>query len=498
MSKIPFKKTFPIMLASTLAMTSPLFAQEVMSKSDIPTITIYQGGIALVAESRELELSNQQEQLFLPNVAPETLMESLMIALSPKDARNPTPRITEKKLNLNLLSPASLIQYSVGKSVKVITSYNGKEKTEEATILSNNGGLLLQYKDRVELDLPKDARLAFTEIPAGLNTTPVLSVILKDLPDANAQYRADLNYLTRGISWNADYIAKLNDETKTLQLEGWATLNNQSGMNYPDFNIQLVAGELNILTAHAPRVRTEMLMKSSAAMDMQAFSAGATAMGDYHLYKIPYRATLNQQEQTQFSLFNNAGIPFTKRYTFDNMSPTQRISVNQARQNANISIHFTNNDASQLGFPLPEGIVRLYQTPTDNSEGTAFLGEDRMRATPNKQPVVLNTGNAFDLTLQRKQTQFAMINEDEWEVSYTLTLNNAKDEVATTIVKEGFYPSSNTNWEITESSQKPLIQSDTAIWSLDIPAKGQAKISYSVRYTLFQEESKPAPVRGQK
>ena len=63
-----------------------------------------------------------------------------------------------------------------------------------------------------------DSRLAFTEIPAGLNTTPVLSVILKDLPDANAQYRADLNYLTRGISWNADYIAKLNDETKTLQL----------------------------------------------------------------------------------------------------------------------------------------------------------------------------------------------------------------------------------------------------------------------------------------
>src|SRR5699024_4763710 len=101
----------------------------------------------------------------------------------------------------------------------VISSFNGREKQEKASILSNNGGLLLQYKDRIELNLPENARLAFKTIPDGLNNTPVLSVILKNLPETVTQYRADLSYLTRGISWNADYIAKLDDETKTLKLE---------------------------------------------------------------------------------------------------------------------------------------------------------------------------------------------------------------------------------------------------------------------------------------
>ncbi|UNM95339.1 DUF4139 domain-containing protein [Ignatzschineria rhizosphaerae] len=484
---IPFKKELPIILASTLAMTSPLFANDQpLETVENPTITIYQGGVALITEARNFELNNELRQLFLPNVAPETMMESLMISFTPKEKDQPVPVITEKKLNRNLLSPQAMIQYSVGEEVTVITSNSGREKQEKATIISNNGGLLLQYKDRIELDLPENARLAFKTIPAGLNNTPVLSVILKNLPENRALYRADLSYLTRGLSWNTDYIAKLDEASKTLKLEGWATLNNNSGMDYQDYKINLIAGDLNIVSRAVPQLR-----KAGAAMalDMnyEAAPIAATSLGDYHLYKIPDTSTLNDKEQTQISLFQKDAIPFTKNYTFANNSPNYRMGQSPAFQNAMVTVHFKNDETSQLGFPLPDGVIRLYQ---QEDTQTTFIGEDHIPATPNKQEVILNTGSAFDITMKREQTQFAMVNEDEWEISYKLTVSNAKKEAAHTFVKESFYPNNDTNWQIINQSKPPKIVGDTAIWELEIPAESNKIITYNVRYTIFNDEKK--------
>src|SRR5699024_3292527 len=132
---IPFKKELPIILASTLALTAPLMATEKpVENLNRSTITIYQGGVALVTEVRDFELNRDQRQLFLPNVAPETMMESLMISFQPKENDKLTPIVTEKKLNRNLLSPQAMIEYSVGEEVTVISSFNGREKQEKASI----------------------------------------------------------------------------------------------------------------------------------------------------------------------------------------------------------------------------------------------------------------------------------------------------------------------------------------------------------------------------
>ena len=492
--KIPFKKELPILLVSSLALTSPLFAAKTNTDiSEQPVISIYQGGIALVAESRDFQLSDAQKQLFLPNVAPETIMESLMISFIPENSKNAVPHITEKKLNRNLLSPNALIDYSVGSDVNVITSINGKEKTETAKILSSNGGILLQYKDRVEAGLPADARLSFTHIPEGLNTTPVLSVIMTNLPNTPSAYRADLNYLTRGISWNADYIAKIDDDHKRLRLEGWATLNNMSGMDYKDFKINLIAGEVNLVRQNAPRMMAELKMMSADAMPRGAGgNIMPSSLGDYHLYAIPNTSTLSNQEQTQIALFTKEGIPFTKNYAFNNISSTNREASSDQLQNASATIEFMNNEDSFLGIPLPEGVVRLYQ---HSDKGTSFLGEDSIPATPVKQNIVLNTGKAFDVTLKRAQSQYSIVNPDEWEVSYQLTLNNAKDEAVKTTVEESFYPGQNTNWALIKQSRDAKIVNDTAVWELEIPAKSSKTISYTVRYTIFKEPSDTAPIK---
>lgn len=481
MTKIPFKK-LPIVLASSLVLSATAYANENTKQS--PMITIYQGNIALIAESRDFQLDAQNSQLFLPNVSPETLTESLMISFTPVDTKNPTPKVIEKKLNRNLLSPSAMLDYSVGKTVNVITNNNGKEKVETATILSNNGGLLLQYKDHIELGLPDNARLSFTSVPEGLNTTPVLSVILKSLPEETSDYRADLNYLTRGISWNADYIAKLDDATKSLKLEGWANIQNSSGMDYKAFKINLVAGDLNIVDSPQFAPKQMNLMRASIAPEMDG-GAMPEAMGDYHLYSIPETSTLSNNEQTQISLFTVDSIPYTTTYTFDNYSETQRLTNNDRPQNASVSIKFKNDKDANLGFALPEGVIRVYQ---DENTGTMFMGSDRVPATPNNESVTINTGKAFDITMKRTQSKFAVVNADEWEVSYTLTLQNEKAEAVSTQVKESFYPGSKTNWEIISQSEKSTINNDVAIWNIEVPANSRQELSYTVRYTIFKDD----------
>lgn len=484
---IPFKKTLPIIMSTTLVMASPLCAAEKTPEPiDHSVITIYQGGLALITENREIELNAEQHSLFLPDVAPETIIESLMIRFTPDDASTPTPIVTEKKLNRNQLSPQTMIQHSVGKEVMVISSFNGREKEEKATILSDNGGLLLQYKDRIELDLPENARLAFKDIPAGLNTTPVLSITLKDLPQKKSRYHAHLNYLTHGVTWNADYIAQLDDASKTLALKGWATLNNNSGIDYQNIKINLIAGDLNIVNPPVPQMRKTM-MAMAADMSYESAPINTTTLGDYHLYPIADATTLQNNTQTQLSLFHKTGIPFTKSYQFENNSPHYRTHLDAALEHAKVTLHVQNDEASQLGFALPNGTIRLYQHDEDL---TTFIGEDRLPATPNQQSIALNIGKAFDITLKRAQTKFTLVNEDEWEISYRLTAHNGTKEPVITTIQENFFPNNEINWEIIAQNHPAKIVDSTASWEVEIPAESEKSITYTIRYTNFNGENR--------
>src|SRR5207248_11669629 len=62
-----------------------------------------------------------------------------------------------------------------------------------------------------------------------------------------AAQRANLEraYLTRGLSWSADYVATAAPEGGRLALECWATVTNRTGADYPSARVSLVAGTPN-------------------------------------------------------------------------------------------------------------------------------------------------------------------------------------------------------------------------------------------------------------
>ncbi len=54
-----------------------------------------------------------------------------------------------------------------------------------------------------------------------------------------------VTYLTNGLSWQADYVLLLNEDSTAFDLNGWVTLDNRSGASYEDAMLKLVAGDIN-------------------------------------------------------------------------------------------------------------------------------------------------------------------------------------------------------------------------------------------------------------
>lgn len=94
----------------------------------------------------------------------------------------------------------------------------------------------------------------------------------------------ELSYLTNGLTWRADYVAELNDAEDALNLNGWVTLTNTSGIAYNNADIQFVAGAVN--RVRPPAVPRPMMLKARNMAVMESAAAGDAMIEeqlmDYH------------------------------------------------------------------------------------------------------------------------------------------------------------------------------------------------------------------------
>src|SRR5258708_12761991 len=69
-----------------------------------------------------------------------------------------------------------------------------------------------------------------------------------------------------------------------------------------------------------------------------------------------------------------------------------------------VFVQFENRESSRLGMPMPKGVVRVYKK--DSAGNAQFIGEDSIDHTPKNEKVRLKLGDAFDVTADKKQTDF--------------------------------------------------------------------------------------------
>ncbi|MCL2872331.1 MAG: DUF4139 domain-containing protein [Betaproteobacteria bacterium] len=435
-------------------------------------VTIYNESLALIREEREVNLNAGRNLLALREVSGQMKPETASL----RSLSGAKLELLEQNFDFDLLTPQKLLDKYVGKTVTVVR-YNdtaNKETREDAKVLANNSGVVLKYADRIETGLPDNARIVYEGVPETLRDRPTLVVDLDS--DKGGAQRAELSYLTGGLSWKADYVASLADDEKTLDLAGWVTLTNKSGAAYENAKLQLVAGDVN-------RVQEKPVAFDARRAEAMAPAAPAPMMREqlfeYHLYTLGRPTTLRDQQTKQVALLSAAHVPVNKEYRMEGADywyySESKTPEQGDKRSVEVFIEFTNKDGD-LGQPLPKGTVRVYKK--DKEGRPLFIGEDKIDHTPKNEKVRMKLGKAFDVTGNWKRTDFSRISKRVFEQEITIELSNAKDTPVTVRVVEPI-PGS---WTMLKENHPHLKSTaSSAMWDVPVPADGKSELKYRIR-----------------
>ena len=147
----------------------------------------------------------------------------------------------------------------------------------------------------------------------------------------------------------------------------------------------------------------------------------------------------------------------------------------------NVRAEIRNATANHLGMPLPAGRIRLYRR--DTSGQMEFIGEGTIPHTPTDETVKVPVGSAFDVTGERKQTDFHVDTRAHTiDETYEITVKNQKTAPVNVTVVE--HMNRAVNWQITEQSTKFNKRDSTTLeFPVTVPPAGQTKVTYTVHYT---------------
>lgn len=437
-------------------------------------VTIYNEDLALVKDSRKLNLSNGLSALSFRDVSAQIKPETALLrSLQP----NSSLQVLEQNFDFDLLTPQKLLEKYVGQQVTIIRTNptTGAETEEAATVLSAQDGVVLRIGNRIETGIP--GRIAYPSVPGKLKDRPTLTTQVQY--KGGEQSSLELSYLTGGLQWKADYVAELSSKEDAIDLSGWVTLTNTSGTAYPNAKVQLVAGDVNRVRE---AIRPKTMMMRAEAMVADAAMPSEQGLLEYHLYTLPRATTIAENQTKQVALLSAQHIPARKELVLTGADYYYQGQYRdmEKKQKVQVFVEFENKESSKLGLPLPKGTMRVYKKDND---GTAqFVGEDQIDHTPKNDTVRLKLGNAFDVTADRVQTDFKNLSKPNqsqvYESAYAITLHNAKKEAVTVTVQEPL----NGDWKIlNESQQHKKTSAHQASWQVNVPAEGDVTLKYRVQ-----------------
>ncbi len=244
--------------ALALLLAAPANAQQVEEGPGGPdrvSLTVYNQNIALVEDVRNLNVPAGRSRQEFPGVSASIRPET--VGLSGRGLS-----VVEQNFDYDLLTPGKLMESAVGNEIGIVRTNpgSGAQTTERARVLAANQGVVLQIGDRIEVlrDDGVPTRVIFDQVPQNLRPRPTLSVTL----DAQGAGRREttLSYLTSGLTWKADYVARFDEKAGKLDLTGWVTLISLR----PPYRWGTLRPERRMLVLMKPGQRTETPMPLGA------------------------------------------------------------------------------------------------------------------------------------------------------------------------------------------------------------------------------------------
>lgn len=379
-----------------------------------PRITVYTRDLAFVREVRTLDLGAAgRDTVLLSDVSRSLDVSSARLA--PEGGA----RVERLAWRFDVANGDELLERSLGQRVRVVT--RGERVTEGTLVASDGVWLLVRLDDGTISALARtaveDVRLA--RPPRGLSLRPSLEAVVDG---GRGTVRAELSYLTAGMSWSAEHTVVRSGEGAAT----WSTavrVENTSGVEFRDARLKLVAGEPRRAGGGQPPPMPMMRTMAMAGEAAQKADFEEAAFSEYHLYTLDRPATLRDRETQILTLIEPRAAKVRPRYFY-----------RAGAGGVTAQLEVTNTAAQGLGVPLPAGRVRFFERDAEGD--LQFTGETTIRHTPEGDTATLDVGTVFDLTAERREVSNKRISDREREMVVEVELRNRKKTDVTIVVEE--------------------------------------------------------------
>ena len=505
------RKTFLACLACVLGHLTVVSAQTAGIISDGPdeiAVTIYPDNLAMITEVREVVLPAGRSRIVLRGVSDRMIPETALLT--------EFGAVTiERNFDYDLLGKAQLFESAVGEEVTLYRTLpgSGEVQVQRAKILAGETGAVLETEDGIEAFqcslLSESVR--FDGQPSELQAEPSLSLIV-EAAEAGPQ-KFEFRYLASGFRWRADYVLNLQGR-KRGSLLAWLTATNGTGVGIHDADVSIVAGKVaRLLETDAPeigapafvaqclprerpqggslnsilgRIRQDSLIVTGSRVQNFAGEADIIAerenLGDYKLYRIPFRTSLTTQQTKQLLFIDTPRVKVTKRYAFDYSDMYDREDLYDEEPgtvfHATERYEIDNSRQGHLAEPLPSGIVRVMMDRDDSVP--FYIGNDDIENTAIGQPVVIDATYAGRVAMTIEITNEEQVRRrGSWHLSaydQQHEFINTTDEA----VEIEFQFSLAPNETLSNATMRPKEEKPVAIWRFRLAKNSSRSLSFHI------------------
>jgi hypothetical protein len=401
-----------------------------------------------------------------------------------------------------------------------LTIYNSADMTlvrESRALTLRDGGNKLQFSwantliDPTSLEmLPKAnadkinvAELVFPPRVRNLGLWNIDSGVSGKTP-------VEITYLTSGLSWRAFYMGTLAEDEKTMRLQGYVRVTNNSGEDYENAQTRLIVGKVHILDQIAELARREHPYgrpgqvpmpqdhagrrggrAAKAEMEATTFAMYARSepkkivkegLSEYFLYTIEGTETIPTGWSKRLMSFDVEDVPVVNLYKYEQ----ERYGNSVVR-----FLSFKNDREHELGeTPIPGGMLKVYRNAGDAGH-LSYTGQSSFKYIPVDEDVELNLGAVANVVVEPKLMSFKTENyrfDRRGDVSgwdeirtFAIEVRNTRDIQVKVEIKRNF----NTGyWNLTESGdsgQFEKVDQNTVKFTLVMEPRSTRQFQYVLR-----------------
>jgi hypothetical protein len=332
--------------------------------------------------------------------------------------------------------------------------------------------------------------------------SPVLHLVIQNRGAAGRR-KVQVDYLAPGISWKSDYALVLEPTASgaaptAATLDSWVTLYNNTGADLLAGKVDLVAGEISLLTdegssgyqytTQSQNYSSNVLVDGTNAEQSEVSYAEVTTLSAFNRFALGDNLSLNANAIiNRFPIFQRARLVIVQRNVFENSHDTQTLGRGGfILQPRGLEVRLVAKNTASA--PLAAGLVTIYQR---SGAGLAqIVGQDRIAFTPQGGEFSVTQGRSATLFGTRRVLERRVVNyrdknnesQDKLVTRVEVILSNRGALAAEAFVRESIERYDDNMWKITDSSPAngERLGANTVQFKVSVPAGGKTTIVYTV------------------